>query len=160
MVGIKTSTYKLSCWARISFVLLHYVATSLSSAIISAAIYTLPESFVFVPLWQPNQRQEILVRVSHYISVLEAKVNSIRCHGPVATAGETDVCSDAVNLETQFSHWRTVWRGPFLSPPTGEAVEPLKSFFWCSALTSVRRLASNWFHSRPCDAETHGRVWK
>lgn len=67
--------------------------------------------------------QEFLLRVPHYISVLEAEVNSIRCHGPMATAGETDVCSDAVNLETQFSQRRALWQGPFLSYPTAEGVQ-------------------------------------
>lgn len=75
-----------------------------------------------MPLSKSSQRQEFLLRVPHYISVLEAEVNSIRCHGPMATAGETDVCSDAVNLETQFSQRRTLWRDPFLSHPTAEAV--------------------------------------
>lgn len=44
----------------------------------------------------------------------------------MATAGETDVCSNAVNLETQLSHRGTLWRGLVLSHPAGEAAQQLE----------------------------------
>lgn len=34
-----------------------------------------------------------------------------RCHGPMAAAGETDVCLNAVNLVTSLSHRRALWWG-------------------------------------------------